>query len=341
MKKKVLSLILALCLTASLLVAGCGSDGAENGNASQSESAAEENNASAQTSGSKWSNGDDYAEVYAAPVVDETATLENIDDFITLCDFTELKDRIYRDDSVDTTNSNELVAKVSGYRVDFDEAYYGCTVLMDYEGKIDDVAFDGGTAQNATLVLGTHSFIDDFEDELVGVKPGEVRDVYVTFPANYQHTDKAGKDAVFTCRVHRVYRDLWDCIISASTVKQIPKDVQMIMADTIRRNYEQSASYYGMDVEQYKQAAGITVSEEISALSQVKWILTNIAVLKACGVTEDSDLYKETVSTLLSLSGYSDMTEAEAANISEKQVHISAQYYAAMTAALTEMGFIS
>ena len=90
--------------------------------------------------------------------------------------------------------------------LDEEAAADGDTVTMDYEGKIDGVAFEGGTAEAADLVLGSGTFIPGFEEQLVGVKAGETKDVHVTFPEEYHAPDLAGKEAVFTCKVIKVSR---------------------------------------------------------------------------------------------------------------------------------------
>ncbi len=72
----------------------------------------------------------------------------------------------------------------------------GDRVVIDYAGTVDGVAFDGGTAEEQTLVLGSHSFIDGFEEQVVGMKAGEEKDLQVKFPDNYTK-ELAGKDAVF------------------------------------------------------------------------------------------------------------------------------------------------
>ena len=84
------------------------------------------------------------------------------------------------------------------------EAVLGDTVVMDFVGTIDGKAFDGGSAPNYELELGSNSFIPGFEDQLVGVKAGEHRDVNVTFPESYGVPELAGKPAVFGCDVHEV-----------------------------------------------------------------------------------------------------------------------------------------
>jgi trigger factor len=82
-------------------------------------------------------------------------------------------------------------------------ATLGDTVVLDFEGFVDDVAFEGGKASNHELELGSGQFIPGFEDALVGVKAGESRDVHVTFPENY-HENLKGKKAVFKTTTHEV-----------------------------------------------------------------------------------------------------------------------------------------
>ena len=80
----------------------------------------------------------------------------------------------------------------------------GDCVDIDYEGKKDGVAFDGGTAQGYVLENGSGTFIDGFEDGLIGVKVGETVDLNLTFPENYQSEDLAGADVVFTVTVNKI-----------------------------------------------------------------------------------------------------------------------------------------
>lgn len=78
----------------------------------------------------------------------------------------------------------------------------GDTANIDYVGKKDEVAFSGGTASGSNLVIGSGSFIDGFEDGLVGVIPGETVDLNLTFPEIYQSEELAGQDVVFTVTVN-------------------------------------------------------------------------------------------------------------------------------------------
>ena len=77
-------------------------------------------------------------------------------------------------------------------------------VTLDFEGFVDGVPFDGGKGENYKLVLGSHSFIDTFEDQLVGKNIGEDVEVNVTFPEDYQAEELAGKPAVFKCKINSI-----------------------------------------------------------------------------------------------------------------------------------------
>lgn len=78
------------------------------------------------------------------------------------------------------------------------------TVDIDFEGFVDGVAFEGGKAEHHELTLGSGAFIPGFEDQLIGCKAGDEKDVVVTFPEEYHAEELAGKEATFKCKVHKV-----------------------------------------------------------------------------------------------------------------------------------------
>ena len=78
------------------------------------------------------------------------------------------------------------------------------TADIDFEGFVDGVAFEGGKAEHHALTLGSGTFIPGFEDQLIGCKAGDEKDVVVTFPEEYHAKELAGKEAVFKCKVHKV-----------------------------------------------------------------------------------------------------------------------------------------
>ncbi len=80
----------------------------------------------------------------------------------------------------------------------------GDTAVIDFEGFVDGVAFEGGKGENHPLELGSHSFIDTFEDQLVGKNAGDEVEVNVTFPEQYQAAELAGKPAMFKVKIHEI-----------------------------------------------------------------------------------------------------------------------------------------
>ena len=89
------------------------------------------------------------------------------------------------------------------------EVEEGDTAVIDYEGFMDGVAFEGGKDENHHLVIGSGQFIPGFEDQVKGMKANEEKDIVVTFPEDYQASDLAGKEATFKVVVHEIqYRTL-------------------------------------------------------------------------------------------------------------------------------------
>lgn len=105
----------------------------------------------------------------------------------------------------DVDKEIEMLQKRNARLVTADRAAKdGDTVLLDYKGFVGDEQFEGGTAENQSLVLGSGRFIPGFEEQLVGAKAGDDVEVKVTFPEEYHAEDLAGKEAVFQCKVHEV-----------------------------------------------------------------------------------------------------------------------------------------
>src|SRR5699024_5495166 len=80
----------------------------------------------------------------------------------------------------------------------------GNTAVIDFEGFIDDVAFEGGKGENHSLEIGSGQFIPGFEEQLIGAAAGDELNVELTFPEDYHTEDVAGKDAVFKVKIHEV-----------------------------------------------------------------------------------------------------------------------------------------
>lgn len=94
-------------------------------------------------------------------------------------------------------------------REEDEEAQMGDQVVIDFVGEKDGVAFEGGTGENYPLEIGSHTFIPGFEEQLIGIKAEEDRDVNVTFPEDYHAADLAGQPVVFKVKAHEVkYKEL-------------------------------------------------------------------------------------------------------------------------------------
>ena len=125
------------------------------------------------------------------------------------CNFDTFSDEVRKAYAVNYYNNQVIkynMYGMKGYDIDEtkDTVADGDTVNIDFEGKIDGVAFDGGTGKDYNLEIGSGSFIDDFEAQLVGAKVGDVVTVNVTFPEDYGKEDLNGKDAEFTVTINNI-----------------------------------------------------------------------------------------------------------------------------------------
>ena len=148
-----------------------------------------------------------YTIATATPEVTEEATEEATEtpETTEAADATETPEAT---EAADATETPEATEEATAYSTDTSLTVKdGDTVNIDYVGKIDGTAFDGGSTngKGTDLTIGSGSYIDDFEDQLVGAHPGDKVEVTVTFPDNYQATDLAGKEAVFDVTVNGIY----------------------------------------------------------------------------------------------------------------------------------------
>lgn len=195
MKKFITGAALSLAGAALLgaLVTGCGNADTDTAESTQESVVESENAAEAET--------EDFGpEAYLSGI--------NVADYVTLGEYTGVEVSVdapvvtdeYLDSYIDyVLQSNMVKTEVTDRPVE-----EGDIVNIDYEGKIDGVAFDGGTAQGYDLTIGSGAFIDGFEDGLIGAQSGETLDVNVTFPEDYRGEEVAGKDAVFTVTVNSI-----------------------------------------------------------------------------------------------------------------------------------------
>lgn len=136
----------------------------------------------------------------------------------------------------------------------------GDCVNIDYEGKKDGVAFDGGTAQGYVLEIGSHTFIDGFEDGLIGANVGDTVDLDLTFPEDYQSADLAGAAVVFTVKVNKIVKKL------DTTYKDLTDDfvADNLNYDTVDALYNETKSYLETSNEENR-----TVAERTAVLDKL------------------------------------------------------------------------
>ncbi len=188
-----------------------------------------------------------------------------------------------------------------------DAAKEGDTVNIDYVGKMDGEEFDGGSATGYDLELGSGTFIDGFEDQLIGAKKGDKVTVNVTFPEDYSNTDLAGKAAVFDVTVNKVstlpeLTDQWvkdkaeDMGSKASDVAsfrveqekllQAQVDYQYnsgIQQDALQQIVDQSEITVSDKMQEYAEA--YVISQEVESIQQYGYTLADM--LNMYGMTVD------------------------------------------------------
>ena len=108
------------------------------------------------------------------------------------------------EDEIEAEIQKELANNARIITVEDRAVESGDTAVIDYEGFVDGVAFEGGKGENHSLEIGSGSFIPGFEDQLIGKNAGDDVDVEVTFPEEYHSADLAGKAAVFKVKIHEI-----------------------------------------------------------------------------------------------------------------------------------------
>ena len=212
MKRKIMAVLLASLMV--FTTAACGSNAA----APAKEETESETTESTEESASEVQS---FPADEANTSSDEL-TADNVDEFIKLGEYKGIK----LDAGPDTVIEN------------------GMTANIDFAGSIDGDYFDGGTAEGYDLVIGSGSFIDNFEEQLIGHKAGDQVDVNVTFPEDYGQEDLAAKKALFEVTVNSVAYQSVDSafaeLVSTSEVLKYPQS----LIDTWKQSYiDQYGSY--------------------------------------------------------------------------------------------------
>ena len=172
----------------------------------------------------------------------------NTDSYVTLCDYQNMSisvEPVTVTDSERDLNVMEAYSRFSTLEnsgITDRAAADGDTVNIDYVGRQDGVAFDGGTASGAFLVLGSDSYIDGFEDGLIGVRPGETVELDLSFPEDYGNTELAGQAVAFTVTINYIV-ELRDEVVATMGLENV-STVAELQQYIYNRLYAQKESEY-------------------------------------------------------------------------------------------------
>lgn len=197
-RRLLLCAMLAIC---GLLLFGCSSEDGDD--------ADNPGDGSSSSTGNPGGQADGSGPVYT----DETVTAENISQFVTLGQYKGIYYDETTADPVTEADIDEYILDGMSQEADWaqvtDRAVIrGDTVIIDYEGFINGVAFEGGTAYDADLEIGSGRFIPGFEEQIIGRNIGDEFDIHVTFPTDYHAPEMAGQPAVFKIRLNEIYAEV-------------------------------------------------------------------------------------------------------------------------------------
>ena len=182
----------------------------------------------------------------------------NVEKYVTLQDYSQGLDINVSavevtDENVDS-NVSSYLSYYSNYEISEDDMIKdrsvenGDTVNIDYTGYRDDDAFDGGTAKGAELEIGSHSFIEGFEEQIIGHTPGENFDINVQFPEDYWNADLAGVWVVFNINLNYILADGIDDKKAASIGVDGVTDVESLKSYVKSVLLEQAKSSHDSEI---------------------------------------------------------------------------------------------
>lgn len=285
-KKEVFKIILTAAgagLAAVLTLSGCGGT-----SSSSSEAVAESSSAESaeEVSGSEVSSSSEVN----YPVSDQDLAIEKCYRLGTYKGL-ELTRTVYEITDEDVQEYAESQAEATEVTDPGASVRDGDTVNISYEGEIDGKSFDGGTATGVDLVIGSGSYIDGFEDGLIGMKAGETKDLNLKFPDDYGVDELNGKDVVFHVTVNKIsraqgiteetlanartemesqsetvtedslYQEAWDAVSNNSTLITLRQSDVEECEDAVRQSTEEQIKESGETLEEYLSEIGMTQDE--------------------------------------------------------------------------------
>ena len=236
MKKKAYLVVLALCT--ALAFTACGTTTDKKENTKSASEAQDTTNTDKEDSGSEASDSVDSSDKAAVSGDTRLVSADDVSKYVTIGQYKGLSldntVEAVTDDAVDGRVEEELQNKAE--EVTEGSVQDGDVVTINYVGTKDGVAFDGGTANNYELTIGSGTFIDGFEDGIIGMKKGQTKDLDLTFPDDYPSEDLAGQEVTFKVTLQSFKRapeltDEWaakntDCKTAEDYKKEIRKTLE-------------------------------------------------------------------------------------------------------------------
>lgn len=281
MKKKAYLVVLALCAAMAITACGTATDKTED-TKSTTET---QNTTETKDSGSadaESTDSSDKEENKTADVGDtRLVTVDDVSKYVTIGEYKGLTldntVEVVTDDAVEGRLEQELQNKAE--EVTDGSVQNGDVVTINYVGTKDGVAFDGGTANNYELTIGSGTFIDGFEDGIIGMKKGETKDLDLTFPEDYASSDLAGQEVTFKVTLQSFKRapeltDEWaakntDCKTADDYKKEIRKTLESEAKTNARNTLRETAwntVLSSSEVKEYPQEDLDTAKTEFKTL---------------------------------------------------------------------------
>ncbi len=265
------------------------------------------------------------------------------------------------EDALDAQITKEVLGNyITPVEVSRDTAQMYDTVSINFAGKKDGVAFDGGSADDQTVTIGISAYIDGFTEGIVGMKVGEVKDINVTFPKDYSNADLAGQPAVFTITLNEIicgnevpeltdaivseytggelataaelrdyYRKvklsevIWDFIDSDFYLSAISKERVQKYYDNIIKQLDENSQSYQMSAESLiSMYYGVDLEAyKAEMMTSAVESVRHITLYKAIAAKEGISVSEDDVKKLAADYGYADDVEAFKAQYGEDTIN--------------------
>ena len=281
MKKKAYLVVLALCAAMAITACGTATDKTED----TKSTTVTQNTTETKDSGSADAESTDSSDKEENKTADagdtRLVTVDDVSKYVTIGEYKGLTldntVEVVTDDAVEGRLEQELQNKAE--EVTDGSVQNGDVVTINYVGTKDGVAFDGGTANNYELTIGSGTFIDGFEDGIIGMKKGETKDLDLTFPEDYASSDLAGQEVTFKVTLQSFKRapeltDEWaakntDCKTADDYKKEIRKTLESEAKTNARNTLRETAwntVLSSSEVKEYPQEDLDTAKTEFKTL---------------------------------------------------------------------------